>query len=46
MTQLRHAIGILHETKNRWERRVPLIPEEVAPAYVFFASEADSIVTR
>ena len=30
MTQLRHAIGILHETKNRWERRVPLIPEEVA----------------
>ncbi|MFO0607910.1 MAG: hypothetical protein U0324_32400 [Polyangiales bacterium] len=30
MTQLRHAIGIVHETKNRWERRVPLIPEEVA----------------
>ena len=25
-----HAIGIVHETKNRWERRVPLIPEEVA----------------
>ncbi len=30
MSQLRNAIGILHETKNRWERRVPLIPSEVA----------------
>lgn len=23
-------IGIRHETKNRWERRVPLVPEDVA----------------
>jgi alpha-aminoadipic semialdehyde synthase len=30
MTQLRNAIGIVHETKNRWERRVPLVPEAVA----------------
>lgn len=30
MTQLRNAIGILHETKNRWERRIPLIPADVA----------------
>lgn len=26
---LRDAIGIVHETKNRWERRVPLVPSEV-----------------
>lgn len=29
MTDLRDAIGILRETKNRWERRVPLIPSAV-----------------
>lgn len=29
MNQLRDAIGIVHETKNRWERRIPLIPEEI-----------------
>ncbi|MEZ4405699.1 MAG: hypothetical protein R3A52_04265 [Polyangiales bacterium] len=26
MSELRDAIGILRETKNRWERRVPIIP--------------------
>jgi saccharopine dehydrogenase (NAD+, L-lysine forming) len=30
MTQLRKAIGILHETKNRFERRIPLIPSHIA----------------
>ncbi len=30
MTALRDAIGILHETKNRFERRVPLVPEQIA----------------
>lgn len=29
MTELRDALGILKETKNRFERRVPLIPEEL-----------------
>ncbi len=29
MSELRDAIGILRETKNKWERRVPLVPEEV-----------------
>lgn len=29
MSELRDAIGILRETKNRWERRVPLVPAEV-----------------
>jgi saccharopine dehydrogenase (NAD+, L-lysine forming) len=29
-TELRNAVGILHETKNRWERRVPLVPAEIA----------------
>ncbi len=29
-TELRNAIGILHETKNRWERRVPLVPAQIA----------------
>jgi alanine dehydrogenase len=27
---LRNAIGILHETKNRWERRIPLVPAQIA----------------
>lgn len=29
MSELRDAIGILRETKNKWERRVPLVPSEV-----------------
>ena len=29
MSILRNAIGIVHETKNRFERRVPLIPEAI-----------------
>jgi saccharopine dehydrogenase (NAD+, L-lysine forming) len=29
MSELRDALGILKETKNRFERRVPLIPEEL-----------------
>lgn len=29
MTQLRDALGILKETKNRFERRVPLVPEQL-----------------
>ena len=29
MSELRDAIGILRETKNKWERRVPLVPQEV-----------------
>ncbi len=29
MSELRNAIGILRETKNKWERRVPLVPAEV-----------------
>ena len=29
MGELRDAIGILRETKNKWERRVPLVPAEV-----------------
>lgn len=29
MSELRDAIGILRETKNKWERRVPLVPAEV-----------------
>lgn len=29
MSELRDAIGILRETKNKWERRVPLVPDEV-----------------
>ena len=28
MSELRDAIGILRETKNKWERRVPLVPSE------------------
>lgn len=24
------CIGIVQETKNRWERRVPLVPEHVS----------------
>ncbi len=29
MSDLRNAIGVLRETKNRWERRVPLVPADV-----------------
>lgn len=29
MSELRDAIGVLRETKNKWERRVPLVPSEV-----------------
>lgn len=29
MSELREALGILRETKNRFERRVPLIPSEL-----------------
>ncbi len=30
MTALRNALGIVRETKNRWERRIPLAPAEIA----------------